>query len=93
MADGTACPGEPLRGAHGGGGWFCGLASELLNPSAHRPGHGRGMGHKGVYMALRPAASFTRARSRAGAGEREGSRIPLALCSLALGAALGEAGA
>ena len=51
------------------------------------------MVHKGVYMALCPAASFTRARSRAGAGGREGSRIPLALCSLALGAALGEAGA
>lgn len=82
-----------MRGAHRGAAWFCGLASELLNPGAHRPGHGRGMGHKGVYTALCPAASFTRARSRAGAGGREGSRIPLALCSLALGAALGEAGA
>ena len=93
MADGTACPGEPLRGAHGGGAWFRGLASELLNPSAHRPGHGWGMGHKGVYTALCPAASYTRARPRTGAGGWESSRIPLALCSLALGAALGEAGA
>lgn len=78
-----------MRGARGGGAWLRVLAPKLVNPSAQRPG----AGHWCVVLCPPPGSHRHQCSAWVGAGEREGARIPLALCSLALSAALGEAGA